>query len=364
MRWIYRFFTIALAPFGALFAQEAKVRVVDKVTMPIQVDSNSPAFWRDGRLFQFGSAGRPRLSEASNPFGPWETRDVSFAALEACPHWMESVWTDVDGTLFGWYHAEPVGLFEDSTMTAPKIGAVISIDGGQTILDLGVVLESGDPLDPGAQNGYFAGGHGDFSVVLDRERKFFYFFFDNYGGPAASQGVAAARMAFEDLIDPVGKVRKYYKGEWNEPGLGGRVTPIFPVKRAWQLSDPDAFWGPALHWNTYLKCFVMLLNHAQGSPGWAQEGVYVSFATDLSKPDTWLAPARILDKSSFSGWYFFYPQVMGLGPSGTDTLAGQTARLYVGGVSKWEIDFSVKAPEPVIEVDPPEEAVRDLVPEP
>ena len=35
---------------------------------------------------------------------------------------------------------------------------------------------------------YFSGGHGDFSVVLDREQKFFYFLFTNYGGPVETQG--------------------------------------------------------------------------------------------------------------------------------------------------------------------------------
>ena len=83
----------------------------------------------------------------------------------------------------------------------------------------------------------------------------------------------------------------------------------------------------------------MLLNHAEGEPGWSQEGVYISFCTDLDRPDTWTEPMRILDKSQFPGWYFFYPQVMGLEPGETDTQAGQTVRLFVGGVSKWELDF-------------------------
>jgi hypothetical protein len=126
------------------------------------------------------------------------------------------------------------------------------------------------------------------------------------------------------------------------------------VRRGWQKKDPDALWGPSIHWNTYLKCYVMLLNHAQGEPGWSQEGVYVSFCSDLSRPDTWTEPVRILDKSQFSGWYFFYPQVMGLEPGGTDTQAGQTARLYVGGISKWEIDFI--APEAPPEPTPDGEA--------
>ena len=85
-------------------------------------------------------------------FGPWQTGGVEFFALEQCPHWMESVWVDDDGTLYGWYHCEPIGLIAGTTLTAPKIGAVVSFDGGHTVFDLGVVLESGDPLVPTAAN--------------------------------------------------------------------------------------------------------------------------------------------------------------------------------------------------------------------
>ncbi len=324
---------------GLLPAQEVRVRPAERVAMPTTVDSNSPAFWRDGKLFWFGSHGRPWLSEGPNQFGPFVTREVDFQALVQRPHWMEAVWVEDNGVLWGWYHTEPIGLVENSTLTAPKIGAVVSYDGGKTLRDLGIVLESGAPLRPDAKNGYFAGGHGDFSVVLNRERTHFYFLFDNYGGPDATQGVVVARMAFEDRANPVGKVWKYKGGAWTEPGLGGDVTPIYPVRRPWQESDPDAFWGPAVHWNTHLRSFVMLLNRAQGEPGWSQEGVYVSFNPDPSRPENWTAPVRILDRSEFPGWYFFYPQVMGLEERGTDTRAGATARLYVGGVSRWEIDF-------------------------
>lgn len=334
---------LAVLSGDLVVAQEARVRAVAEVAMPTRVDSNSPSFWRDGRLFWFGSHGRPWLSEGANVFGPWDTREVDFRSLYAMPHWMEAVWSDDDGTIWGWYHSEPIGLVGSSTLTAPKIGAVVSFDGGNTLHDLGILLESSEPLDPAAQNGYFAGGNGDCSVILDRDRQFFYFLFDNYGGPAESQGVVIARMAFEDRFNPVGKVFKYCDGEWREAGLGGRTTPIFPVRRAWNFKDPDALWGPSIHWNTHLNCYVMLLNRAQGEPGWAQEGIYVSFSPDLSNPERWSEPVKILDKSEFPAWYFFYPQVMGLEEGGTDTLAGRTARLFVGGVSKWEIDFYTPA---------------------
>ncbi|MBI5766975.1 MAG: hypothetical protein HZA93_04220 [Verrucomicrobia bacterium] len=324
---------------GGLAAQEARVRPATEVSMPRTPDSNSPAFWRDGRLFWFGSHGSPWLSAGPDQFGPWDTRAASVPSPDSSPKWIEAVWPDSDGVIFGWYHAEPVNLIAESTLTAPKVGAAVSFDGGYTMNDLGFILESGDPIDPTAQNGYFAGGHGDCSAVLDRSKKYFYFFFGNYGGAAETQGVCVARMAYEDRHNPSGKVWKYHNGAWQEAGRGGRVTPIFPVRKAWASRYPDAFWGPSVHWNTHLNCYVMLLNRAAGVPSWGQEGVYVSFCADLTKPETWSEPRKVLDRAEIGDPGSYYPQVMGLESGGTDRWAGETARLYVRGVSKWEIDF-------------------------
>ena len=312
------------------------------VSLPTQTDGNTPAFWFDGKLRLFSSIGRPlKISEWDDSASAWQTMNVEMPGLVDLAIWVESAWVDPDGAVFGWYHHEPGGLHgEESLLTAPKIGAVVSFDGGRTLRDLGFVLVSGDPLDPEAKNGAFTGGHGDFSVVLDRERKYFYFFFTNYGGDAASQGVAVARLAFADRFEPVGKVHKYHQGQWIEPGLGGRMTPVLPAARAWQHADPDSYWGPALHWNKHLGCFVMLLNRAQGEPGWSQEGIYISYSTDLSRPESWKAPERLLNLSDLPNWGLFYPQVMGFAAGETDSEAGATARFFINGVSAWEIDFT------------------------
>jgi hypothetical protein len=35
----------------------------------------------------------------------------------------------------------------------------------------------------------------------------------------------------------------------------------------------------------------------------------------------------------------FYPQILGTGAGETDSVAGKFARLYIKGISKWEIEF-------------------------
>jgi hypothetical protein len=144
-------------------------------------------------------------------------------------------------------------------------------------------------------------------------------------------------MPFASRFSQNGAVMKWYNGDWTEPGLNGRITPIFPAKVSWQQPNTDSFWGPSIHWNSYLDQYVILLNHSCCTPGFTQEGIYVSFNKKLSDPASWTEPDKILDDS---GWY---PQVIGLGPNGTDRSAGRVARLYIYGHSHWDIVF--KRPE-------------------
>ena len=173
---------------------------------------------------------------------------------------------------------------------------------------------------------------------MDDDGKYLYFFISTYHKDTAEQGVSVARMLCADLDMPVGKVWKWHDC-WDEPGLGGHVTPVFRVMTDWHRPDADAFWGPSVHFNSHLNAWVMLLNRAKDKD-WTQEGVYVSFNVDLALPKGWSAPVKVLDAAELrqSKWY---PQVIGLdkGRRETDKVAGETARLFVAGVSLWEIDF-------------------------
>ncbi|MEZ5356129.1 MAG: hypothetical protein R2762_26130, partial [Bryobacteraceae bacterium] len=192
------------------------------------------------------------------------------------------------------------------------------------------------PDDCGAENGYFAGGHGDFTVTLDRERRYFYFHFDNYSGPDGAQGVGLARLPFAWRDQPVGKVEKFFEGSWNEPGLGGRVSPAIPVRTPWGQAGADAFWGPTIHWNTHLNLFVMLLNRSCCEPGWPVSGIHIAFNADLANPYGWTAPREILAAEE-AGWY---PQAVGVDQGESDRVGGQVVRLYMGSDSNHIIVFN------------------------
>ncbi len=315
-------------------AQTARVRPAPPVTMPGQVDSNSPGYWINGEFHLLNSTGNgPVRSQGPSQLRLGAPSKVNMKPIYPWPAWIEATWVDSNGIIFSWYHQEQPSGCPGVSLAVPHIGAAISYDGGNSFHDLGTIISSGVAPNCQSQNGYFAGGNGDLSVIPDQTQEFFYFFFTNYGGPRDSQGVAVARMPFWSRYNPVGAVKKYYQGDFTEPGVQGRVTPIFPAKVSWRRANADSFWGPSIHWNTYLNTFVMLLNHSCCTPGFPQEGIYASFGLDLSNPASWSAPVKILDDS---GWY---PQVLGRGKSGSDTLAGRISRLYIYGQSQWEIVF-------------------------
>jgi hypothetical protein len=342
-------------------AQSVAVREAFPTGMPVLVDSNSPVLWRDGRLSVFTSTGSPLLANVANQFEiEWGSPGAVEVDTQAhYPMWIESVWQDDDGVVYAWYHHEPGGVCGGSILTAPQIGALRSFDGGRSFQDLGIVLASGERPDCNARNGFFAGGHGDFTVIPDRARSYFYFLFGNYGGVSGEQGVAIARMALEDRDNPAGDVWKYHDGSWNQPGLGGHMTPVFAAEVPWQHVNAQAYWGPSVHWNTRLESFVVLLNHSCCEPYWRQEGIYLSLNPDLSNPAAWTVPTKILRSEHLPFGAGFYPQVIGLGPGESDSFAGSLARLYINGYSRWILEFTAAT-----DAAPPPATVPEAEPEP
>jgi hypothetical protein len=316
---------------------EAVLLPAPPITFPAEVDSNSPAFWADGRLHVFNSLHHPFLSEGRSVGRLDDPVGVVFQGGVVGPRWMESVIQHEDGTLYGFYHHEPVGLCNGAGKTAPRIGAARSRDGGFGWDDLGIILAAPSSAQRCVtENLYFVGGEGDFSAVLDPERNFVYFVFSAYPNAVENQGIAVARMAWADRDRPAGRVMKWRDGEWTTPGLGGRATPIYGVSASWHEGGTDAFWGPSLHWNTALQKYVILMTRARDSD-FANEGIYVAYADRLDDPSSWSTPRRLLQGGAW------YPQIMGLARGqGTDALAGEYARFFMGGRSDHFIRFDAK----------------------
>lgn len=317
-------------------------------------DSNAPLHWDGDTLYLFNSYSHPWRSSGPDLMHLGNRASTRLGDLnDKLNIWLEATWKDSDGTLYGAYHYEPdlVCFSNKHLPTMPRIGWIRSHDNGATWDDLGFIIEAlpcarrCDTASP-----WDAGGTGDFVFLLDPAREYFYFFITSYDSRADQQGVLAARMKYADRHNPSGRVMKWHNGAWNQPALGGDATPVFASERDYHRPDGSMFWGPSIHWNTYLETYVMLLNHAIDTRLNA-DGIYISYNSRIDDPTAWSKPAILLDSrqiraamtgSSVSesklnnGWY---PQVIGTAKGETDKLAGRTGRLFMAGSSRREIVF-------------------------
>ncbi|MEO8681755.1 MAG: hypothetical protein ABI665_22100 [Vicinamibacterales bacterium] len=339
----------------------ASITSASAITLPGGVDSNSPAIWSlNAGVSQFtvmtSTHGSPSLANGSALTRLGSAQKVEFTDDPGNGVWMEAVVEDDQGTWYGYYHNEnPAVVCGRPDRAIARIGAARSFDQGRTWDDLGVVLEAAtDTYACDSPNRYVIGGVGDLSVMLNAAKTDLYFFFSQYPKQQAAQGVAVARLVWANRDRPTGRVMVWTDGVW----MASRIkrtptvdvfgntrqiwreypagTPLAPTTQAWHDGDGkvDAFWGPSVHWNEGIEQYVMLLNRAKDE-SYSQAGIYVSYAPRLDDPRLWTAPQKLMTGGRW------YPQVMGLTPgSGTDKVAGATARLFLGGRSDWIISFS------------------------
>ncbi len=315
-----------------------------------RTDSNSPLLRRAGETLTFVSHYLPiGHTMRCSTRGSWP--DGSFAPIAyvddpapAVGKWIQSVWRAPDGGLFAWYHAEEK-VPDAARLFLPHVGALRSDDEGRTWRLLGDLLRA--PLgsaDRFYRNGFVAGGYGDFSVIPDRDARWFYLHYTSYVADEAAQGIAVLRYPVASRERPSG-LEVWREGAWrpHDPVLPG--TPYFAVDRGWRHADPAAYWGPAVHFNRAISSYVMLLNRTEGGRGdIVQRGVFVSFNRDPADPAGWSPPQRIVMHGSW------YPQAIGLQDGDGDTLAGEEARFFMSGYSAWTIRFRAGAPAPPLEV--------------
>lgn len=306
-----------------------------------RTDCNSPVHTHEGKCFVFVSHYLPighsyrRIGAHSSSFSsPLERVQIIADPDPLTGKWIESTWRDPMGRLYGWYHAETLAPCA-KRLFIPHIGTLISDDDGLTWrLGDRISIAPANLFDCGYENGFLAGGYGDFSVIPDPDQKYFYLHVSSYMPVEPAQGIIVVRYPIAARDHPASSVEIWSEGRWR--GGGPHLpTPIHPVVRGWSHRDPDAYWGPAVHFNRDLRTFVMLLNHTQnGEADIRQEGIYCSFNADLSDPEGWSAPVCIVKGG---GWY---PQVVGLDPGDGDTISGATARFFMTGFSEWEIRFT------------------------
>lgn len=317
-------------------------------------DSNSPSFWDGENLYVVNSWEQPWVSAGPDfaHLGPALPSGFDDPQMKRLWIWIETAYRDSEGTIYAWYHNEVPNVCPPRNDDLPgypvvaKIGGLRSSDDGHHWTNLGYVLEpQKGSIDCGTQDKWYAGGVGDFSVTLDQDRQFFYFYFTNYPADFAQQGIAIARMKYADRNVPGGKLQLWNHGEWSGNTVSGPVSPIFPAEIDVRRKDGRTYWGPSIHWNTYLHEYVMFLNKIKDT-SWATQKLCISFNPNIANPSGWSVPALLMDGDEArrvnpgkpgNGWYI---QAMGTEKGESDKISGQVARLFVDGQSRWKIRFS------------------------
>jgi hypothetical protein len=319
------------------------------IELPAEIDSSNPAVWsRVGGLLQLfvmsSWGGVPVRSSGTSLATLRPGPPVNFRSHPGHGVWMEAIIPDDSGAWYGYYHHErPADACGRPDRQLPRIGAMRSTDNGATWDDLGIVIDAPEGSDAcDSTNRFVLGGVGDVTAALDANRRDVYLYYSQYVRDGTAQGVTVARIAWADRDAPAGKAQIWNAGAWLpaiRSASGGVSYPLAtPLVRARQpfhdrTATNDVFWGPSIHWNTYLRQYVMLLNRAEDDQ-FGQEGIYISYSPTLSDPAQWTAPALL---KSGGGWY---PQVIGEERGiGTDRIAGKQARFFMFGRSQWLIVF-------------------------
>lgn len=267
--------------------------------------------------------------------------------------WFETVYQDrkdASGkTLYGIYHNEnyPATLPYDSAtgegyhnqkwpqgLTGPqspaavcRIGIMKSIDGGKSWQNKGIFIEDLDArmiLKPHNNSNTFAGGVGDPSAVVSGD--YLYLFYGEYGYPGAydsllysakkewaGQCISIARIHLNDLDAPQGKATRWNGTSFIAPynGIGKPVASlqIDTAKGGGPASSPGGgfHWGPSVSWNTYLKCWVMLMGRVEGK-SWQGDKIYISFNKhenlgEGNNSQDWSTPQLLFQKPGYILWY-------------------------------------------------------------
>lgn len=167
------------------------------------------------------------------------------------------------GSLLVVYHAE-----RNANPFWSWLGLAKSTDEGATWQDLGLILSAPQAYDA---NGAFDIGDGNLTVATDlaTSQKYFYLFFPQHCWINSTDFcgdftfLSVARAPYEELLTTAsnsgtatGLFRKYYKGGWDQPGMGGQATEVFPAVTGETDGDPQVVWS------AYRNRFIAIMDNA------------------------------------------------------------------------------------------------------
>ncbi len=228
------------------------------------------------------------------------------------------------GDLIIVYHAErPASPFWS------WLGLARSTDEGVTWTDLGLIIGGTHAY---SAQGWLDIGDGNLVVVNDPKtaQKYFYIYFPqgcflNSTTPCSDFAyLSVARASYDEVLTAsmtgasvTGLFQKYFKGQWNQPGLDGKASELFPAVTGQTDGDPQ------IYWSSFRKRFIAILNNGQ----------YTAYGESLDGLH-WPAMQVLIGKNPQTATYA-YSNAVGLGEN--PAILGSTFYSYY---TDWALGIS------------------------
>ena len=142
-------------------------------------------------------------------------------SFDECGAWMDGAFYH-NGVYRGWYHAESDCNYNNNSQSYASIAYAESDDAGRTFKRDLVDYPRNQILigDTSPEVGTFR-GNGNGSII--KRGNYFYFYFLSLEPRKRKVGVARSLLSDNGLP---GKWKKYYRGQWNSRGIGGKVDDL------------------------------------------------------------------------------------------------------------------------------------------
>jgi hypothetical protein len=193
--------------------------------------------------------------------------------------------------LYSFYQADDQeGLPADTLLGVSgfylSIGLAESEDDGYTWVKKGQIIHCAKPKEWAADPHQGGRGIGLPGGMADASGKNFYIYYTDLSTPQGSIGgqICVARSSLDDGPPLPGNWKKYFQGDFTEPGLGGKETPIIDL---YSSGHSGARYGRPTYSKT-LKKYVMVFN-VNRAKEWADglpprsSGIYLALSDDPVK---------------------------------------------------------------------------------
>jgi len=312
-------------------------QVSQPVAQPYTLDQLPGITHYQGTLYMLGNAGTMWNNADDNTWNGWALRkgssmedlvelsqprmDANFPYLRTegndwCYYWLMGLWVDEStGVFYSIAYSEYNYMNEwASEAKERRLGLAMSDDQGKTWTYEGDIVTQDKSSPPPANSQYY--GVGDISFSLPGDGYAYIYYKKGYYSlttlDRTQQDISVARCALNDRLAP-GKWKKFYDGQWDEAGLGGKESVVIPFVNIATVA-----------YNIYLDRFVCIGNAPSGRS-------FISFATDMERQDWTERDFSFPDITSFYNWQVnredSNPHHMGqqfeLYTAGLDVLSGQ-----------------------------------------